>query len=137
MYEQSTSPDLPGGTERVLVVDDDEVIAGMQGRILRDLGYDVVAASSGSRVLDMFKADPGAFDAVLTDISMPGMSGLVLSEHLRSIRSEIPIILWTGYSEMIDEEIAKSMGIAEFIMKPLFKSELASTVRRAMDTGPA
>jgi PAS domain S-box-containing protein len=131
----SAPSQLPGGSERLLVVDDDEVIAGMQGRVLRELGYDVVAASSGPRALEMFKADPGAFDAVLTDISMPGMSGLVLSRHLRSMRSEIPIILCTGYSEMIDEKMAKSMGINELIMKPLFKGELAGTVRRVLDAG--
>ncbi len=120
---------LKRGKERILFVDDEELLATMGGRILENLGYAVTVVVRSNDALDTFKANPQAFDVVITDQSMPEMSGVELSMQLLKIRPDIPIILFTGYSKKINEEEAIRMGIKKYLTKPFNMSGLAQCVR--------
>jgi CheY-like chemotaxis protein len=100
---------------------------------LERLGYDVVAVSNSSEALEIFNDDPEIFDLVITDQSMPGLTGIRLSTELLRIRPDIPIILCTGFSETITREIALKAGVKEFIMKPLIKREIAAVIRHVLE----
>ncbi|MBI5186849.1 MAG: response regulator [Nitrospinae bacterium] len=124
---------VPRGTERVLIVDDEEMIIQMGQKILAGLGYRTQATTSGLEALELFRADPFRFDLVITDQTMPKITGEALAGEMLRIRPDLPIILCTGFSYVINEEKAKAMGIREFVMKPLLVRELAEAVRRALD----
>ena len=124
---------IPGGKERVIFVDDENILAEMGREMLEGLGYEVIAATSSASVLEIFRAQPDRFDLVITDMTMPGMTGKELATELLGIRSDIPIILCTGYSEIISEDEAKSMGVREFATKPLNLRSMAELVRKALD----
>jgi nitrogen-specific signal transduction histidine kinase/ActR/RegA family two-component response regulator len=124
---------LPRGYERILVVDDEEVIAQLTQKTLDRLGYTVTAVSNSRKALDLFSDDPSNYDLVITDQTMPGMTGDQLALKILSLRADIPIILCTGFSHVIDEAQAKAMRIREFIMKPIVGRDLAITVRRVLD----
>jgi signal transduction histidine kinase/ActR/RegA family two-component response regulator len=124
---------IPGGKERILFVDDEQVLVYMQQEVLERLGYDVVAVSNSSEALEIFNDDPEIFDLVITDQSMPGLTGIRLSTELLRIRPDIPIILCTGFSETITREIALKAGVKEFIMKPLIKREIAAVIRHVLE----
>ena len=100
--------------------------------VLRRLGYTVVAKRSGREALETFRED-GAFDLVITDQTMPEMTGVMLAAELLKLRPDLPVILCTGYSESVSRETAQEVGIREFLMKPLSKRELAKAVRRALE----
>lgn len=121
------------GKERILFVDDEEMLVYMQQEILERLGYDVVAVSNSSEALDIFKEDPEIFDLVITDQSMPGMTGIRLAKELMKIKPEIPIILCTGFSESVTRQDALASGIKEFIMKPVIKREIAGVIRKVLN----
>ena len=123
---------LPMGAEQILFVDDEEVLANTGQAMLERLGYKVAVRTSSVEALEAFRAQPEKFDMVVTDQTMPNMTGVELTKELRQIRPDIPIILCTGYSEMIDEEKAKEMGIS-FVLKPIVMSEIANTVREVLD----
>ena len=131
--DEPTSRPVPKGKERILFVDDEEILVEMAEGILDRLGYKVVCATGSADALQMFTKDPQAFDLVITDHTMPEMTGAVLAQKLKEIRPDIPLILCTGYSETISQEKAESMGIHGFVMKPLSKNELAEIVRRVLD----
>ncbi len=97
--------------------------------MLEKLGYKVTGLTSSADVLDIFKKKPDNFDVVLTDMTMPRMTGLELSRELLSIRSNIPIILSTGFNENITEEKAKAAGIRELILRPFRKMELSKKIQ--------
>ena len=122
---------LPTGTERILLVDDEEPIVELGQAVLRRLGYTVVAKRSGKEALETFSKD-SAFDLVVTDQTMPEMTGVMLAAELLKLRPDLPVILCTGYSESVSRETAQEVGIREFLMKPLSKRELAAAVRRAI-----
>ncbi|HEY3278771.1 MAG TPA: PAS domain-containing protein [Syntrophorhabdaceae bacterium] len=124
---------LPGGSERILFVEDEEMLVEWGRITLERLGYRVTAAADSARALDLFSTDPSRFDLVITDQNMPGITGAHLSEEILKIRPDIPIILSTGHSDAISPEKAKAIGIKEFLMKPLSRSELAAAVRRVLD----
>lgn len=124
---------MPRGWERILFIDDEEVLVEMGQEMLTALGYQATGIRGSMEALERFRSDPDRFDLVITDMTMPRMTGTVLSRHLLQIRSDIPIILCTGYSEIITEEEAKKLGIREFIMKPLFMKDLALAIRRVLD----
>jgi len=124
---------LPTGHERILVVDDEKMIAALMVRILGNLGYRVTYKNGSSETLETFTAAPGDFDLVITDQSMPGMSGLELAGKLLELRPDLPVILCTGFSSKVSEEAAKNVGIREIIFKPLEKKKLALAVRRVLD----
>ncbi len=133
----NTPPDplpLPSGTERVLFVDDETMLVDMSGQILQRLGYQVTACTSSLEALQHFQRDPAAFDLVITDMTMPRMTGKELAVELLKINPQLPIILCTGFSETITEEAAKRLGIQAFILKPIVMSDLAKTMRKVLDS---
>ncbi len=121
------------GTEHILFVDDENFQADMGKRLLARLGYRVTAKRTASRPSDLFHHAPDDFDLVITDMTMPAMTGDVLAEKIISIRPDIPVIVCTGYSEKIDKEIVKKIGIKELAMKPLAMKDLAEMLRRVLD----
>lgn len=126
---------LPRGKERILVVDDEPLVVEMTAETLKRLGYKVTAANSGPEGWTKFEHDPHRFDLVITDHVMPEITGMRLAEKMLELRRDIPIILCTGYSEMVSAEKARAAGIREFLMKPLMIQELAYIVRRVLDMG--
>ncbi len=131
--EREKKKDLPRGTEKILFVDDEKNIVNVGSQILRRLGYQVAVATSAQSALEIFEKNPDEFDLIITDQTMPRMNGDELARKILAIKPEIPIILCTGYSEVVSKEKAKQMGIAEFLMKPLFSGDLAGVVRRVLD----
>ena len=101
--------------------------------IFENLGYKVTAVSSSIDALDKFQKAPDDFDLLVTDMTMPKMTGIELSKNILLIRKNIPIVLLTGFNKQINEKKAKEIGIHDFIMKPVHTSELAGAVRRALD----
>jgi len=122
-----------GGHERVLVVDDEKAIVEIGQEILQHLGYEVVVRTSSVEALELFRAQPERFDLVITDMTMPNMTGDKLAVELMRIRPDIPVILCTGFSERITKEKAESMGIREFLLKPLVMNDLARVIHRVID----
>jgi PAS domain S-box-containing protein len=123
----------PTGTERILFIDDEQVLVDLAKRMMEGLGYSLVAKTSSIEALELFRQDPDGFDLVVTDMTMPGLMGDQLAEKLLEIRKDIPIILYTGYSEHISDEKAKKIGIKKYIIKPLEIRELACSVRDVLD----
>ncbi len=130
--EPESAVPLPVGTEQILFVDDEEFQVDVGKQILERLGYNVVTRTSSLEALEAFKNDPNGFDLVITDQTMPNMTGKDLAKEMLSKRSDIPIILCTGFSEQIDEVKAKEMGIS-FVMKPIVLSQIANTIREVLD----
>ena len=124
---------VPGGTERILFVDDEHMLVEWGQATLERLGYTVTAVTDSAEALRIFSSDPTRFDLVITDHTMSGMTGVQLAKELLKIKPDIPIILCTGHSETVSPEIAKEAGIREYLMKPLAKQELAQAVRRVLD----
>ena len=124
---------LPQGTERILFVDDEPAIVKMGARILEGLGYSVTATTSSIEAIEVFEANPDDFDLVITDMTMPKMTGDNLAVELMKIRPGLPVILCTGYSNKISDETAFEMGIKAFAYKPMDKSALLKTVRKVLD----
>lgn len=129
--EESEGP-VPTGSERILFIDDEETIADIGRQMLERLGYEVVAMTSSIEALELFKAQPEKFDLVITDMTMPHMTGDKLAQELMKIRPDIPVILCTGHSRLVSDEKAKDMGIRAFVMKPILKRAMAETVRKAL-----
>ena len=117
------------GNERILFVDDEEMLAMMGGRILEQLGYEVTTKINSNEALATFISDPQGFDLVITDQSMPEMSGAELVMQLLKIRPDIPIILCTGYSKKVTEEDAEKIGIKKYLTKPFDTRKLAEIIR--------
>jgi len=124
---------LPWGKERVLFIDDEPSIANLGRKCLERFGYDVTIRQSSLEALELFRNDPKRFDLLVTDMTMPHMTGDELAKEILSIRPDIPIVLCTGYSKRISDIKAKEIGIRAFVMKPLTQHELASAVRRVLD----
>jgi nitrogen-specific signal transduction histidine kinase/ActR/RegA family two-component response regulator len=120
---------IPGGSERLLFVDDEEMLVDVHQEILERLGYNVAAVRSGLEALELFSEDPEIFDLVITDHAMPGMTGIELSRKLLKIRPEIPIILCTGLTKSTICQEAKDAGISEFVMKPIIMKDLDGLIR--------
>jgi PAS domain S-box-containing protein len=131
---ESASPlDVPTGKERILLVDDEEPVLRSERITLESLGYTVIAVAKSDEALNLFRAHPSDFNLVITDQTMPGMTGSALSMELMQIKREIPIILCTGFSEAIDEDKTKAQGIRDFVMKPFTTKEMAEAIRRVLD----
>ena len=124
---------LPEGNERILLVDDEESIIYVGRLRLERLGYKVEARMNPVEALEIFRADPDRFDLVITDMTMPQMNGDQLVKEVLKIHPDMPTILCTGFSERIDEEKAKSIGIRKYIEKPINSSKLAKIVRKVLD----
>jgi len=123
---------LTRGNEKILLVDDEEQLTGMGKRMLQRLGYTVFTENSSTEALKIFRNDPYGFDIIITDMTMPNMTGDKLAIEMMNIRPDIPIILCTGFSESITDEQAKEIGIREFIMKPMVLSDLSEKIRRVL-----
>jgi len=124
---------IQGGTERILLVDDEEAIVRMEQQMLDRLGYEVTTRTGSVDALEAFKANPDRYDLIITDMTMPNMTGILLSKEIKRIRPEIPIIICTGFSDQINEEKCKAMGIQGYVMKPIVGSEIADTIREVLD----
>jgi PAS domain S-box-containing protein len=132
-YRPHEEEKLPSGTERILFVDDELPIAKMGSQTLERLGYQVAVRTASIEALELFRSKPNHFDMVITDMTMPNMTGDSLVIELMKIRPDIPVILCTGYSKKISDESASEMGIKAFIYKPVVKADLAKTVRKVLD----
>ncbi len=128
---------LPTGRERVLVVDDEPQLASALKKMLERLGYRVETCTSGGEALEAIRhrSDEPPFDLVITDMTMPGISGKDLARELHRLYPGLPVILCTGFSEKIDAEGARAAGCRAFLMKPVALRELAVAVREALDLG--
>jgi CheY-like chemotaxis protein len=124
------------GKERILLIDDEDQIINIEQQILERLGYQVTPKTDSQEALEEFAAQPDRFDLVITDMTMPKMTGDQLARRMMEIKPRIPVILCTGYSETISEEKALAMGIDKFVMKPIVKDVLASTIRSVLDNRP-
>jgi len=120
------------GNERILFVDDEDFQADIGQRMLGRLGYRVTARTSSIEALDLFRQTPDEFDLVITDMTMPDMTGDVLARKLIAIRPDIPIIVCTGYSERINPDIVKEIGIRELAMKPVVMKDIAQMIERVL-----
>jgi PAS domain S-box-containing protein len=127
------SESLPKGSERVLFIDDEEAIANMARGVLEQLGYAVVAETDSSKALEVFRSSPGSFDVVVTDLTMPRMTGLELADKLKAVRPEVLIILYSGSIAPSLWEEAQRVGIKGFLSKPIGARDLAEAVRRVLD----
>ena len=125
--------EIPHGSETILFIDDEKVITDMMQQIFLKLGYKVETRLEPLEALDLFKSKPEYFDLVITDMTMPHMTGVALSKKLMDIRSDIPVIICTGHSSLIDEEKAKKLGIAGFVMKPVSMATIAKKIRKVLD----
>ncbi len=123
----------PTGSESILYIDDDRDLASLGKYHLERLGYKVEAQTNAVEALHAFRKSPEKFHLVITDMNMPHMSGEMLSRGIMQIRPEIPIIMCTGFSEKIDEERARSIGLKEFILKPVKFDDLAKIIRNILD----
>ena len=124
--------ETPQGTESVLLVDDEAVLLDVGEQILSSLGYRVTALSDAVEACEVFGKNPAAFDLVITDQTMPQFTGYELAQRLMEIRTDIPIILCTGYSDLVTAETALAGGIKAFVIKPLNRLAIAETIRRAL-----
>ena len=125
---------MTGGNERILIVDDEEMLVELNKLRLSGLGYDVLATTSSTDALELFKKDPDSIDLVITDQSMPVLTGIELAAEMLKIRAEIPIVLYAGYSQTISQEKAEEAGIRTFLVKPTDFEEVAKTIRSILDT---
>ena len=133
--ETNLNQDKPiqGGNERILFVDDEAHIVNMAQLILASLGYKVTAVTSSLEALEIFRTAPDNFDLVLTDMTMPIMTGAELSRKILDIRPDFPVILCTGFSEGINKDMLEDIGIRICLNKPINKSKLAETIRNILD----
>ena len=122
-----------GGFERILFVDDEPAIQTLGKRLLGDLGYEVVTCSNAGDALGLFRSQPDRFDIVITDMTMPGMTGDQMASEMLQTRPGLPVIVCTGFSELINRERARELGIQAFLMKPFLKSEVAPIIRELLD----
>jgi len=136
-----TAPDLldindtppPGGSERILLVDDEKEVLLVEEELLNSLGYHIESFSKPHEALEYFQTKPDMFDLILTDMTMPKMTGDVLAIEILKIRPDIPIILCTGFSEILNKEEALSIGIKDYLNKPIGIHNLALTLRTILD----
>jgi PAS domain S-box-containing protein len=131
--DKGTQEVLPKGTEHILYVDDEPALVDIGKKMLESLGYQVVTRTSSIEALGFFRAQPDRFDLVITDMTMPQITGDKLSEKLIAIRKDIPIILCTGFSYRITEEEINTIGIKGLLMKPIIRTDLAQMVRQVLD----
>jgi PAS domain S-box-containing protein len=132
-----TPPAVPepvrGGTERLILIDDEEIIVHLAAEVLKDLGYTVASFSDSKLAWDTFAARPDDYDLVITDMSMPHLSGLQLTEKIRKIRPATPVILCSGYGETVMKDKALAMGVSRYLQKPLDMDILARILRELLD----
>jgi CheY-like chemotaxis protein len=132
MEKSVSSSTLATGSERILMVDDELALVEISKQLLTRLGYQTETRTSSVEALALFRDNPQRFDLVISDMTMPNMTGDKLAKEMMAIRPDIPIILCTGYSERLTEAQAKELGIKAFIMKPLVVGDLAGIIRKVL-----
>ncbi len=134
--EDTPTDEMPaGGTERILVVDDEAVLLKMLDRMLSSLGYDVTCKQDSREALQSFIDAPSDVDLVITDMTMPELTGIQLARELLHVRPDLPVILCTGFSALISEESAAAIGIKKLVMKPVVRRDMAEAIRGVLDGG--
>ncbi len=123
-----------GTGQRVLYVDDDEALVRLMTRVLKRLGYQISGCMSPQEALAIFAASPADFDVVVTDVSMPALSGFELAAELRKLRRDIPILMTSGYVRPEDREVAREQGVRELLLKPYTAAELGAALARVFST---
>lgn len=131
--EVHPSESIPTGHERILIVDDEEMISDITRQRLERLGYQAITSNNSKEALELFRSNKDGFDLVITDQTMPHMTGEHMARELMDIRPDIPIIITTGYSSQLNEKKAAQIGIKALLMKPVDKISLAKTVRKVLD----
>lgn len=129
----SETATMRGGSEKILFVDDEELIVEWGKAALERLGYQVIAVMDSVQALQSFSEDPHAFDLIIADQTMPGLTGLEFAKKALAIRPGMPIILCTGHSETVSADHAKEAGVRAFLIKPLARAELAAAIRKALN----
>jgi two-component system, cell cycle sensor histidine kinase and response regulator CckA len=124
---------LPRGSENVLLVEDEKDILEILEQMLTHLGYTVVSTTSGAEALEIFMSSPNRFDMMITDQTMPGMTGLRLAEEVNRVRPELPLLLCSGFGEIIDNEELRKVGARSLLVKPFNASQIALKVREVLD----
>jgi CheY-like chemotaxis protein len=124
----------PTGHERILLVDDEEMIVEMAQALLENLGYQVTGVSDSLKALELFRQNPNGNDLIITDQTMAAMTGCTFAKEVRKQREDIPIILCTGLMEAVAEEQAHQTGLQEFLMKPYVVGELSRTLPKVLDS---
>jgi two-component system cell cycle sensor histidine kinase/response regulator CckA len=125
--------EIARGDERILVVDDEDAIAQLIYKMLEPLGYKVTTFTSSIEALEIFPKQPNNFDLIITDMTMPKMTGMELSQEVLKIAPDIPIIICTGFSNLITNEKALNIGAKQLIMKPVIKRDMAKAIREVLD----
>lgn len=139
MAVESTSQDrtvpqeLRMGNERILIVDDEPIIVKFSTKLLKQLGYRVTGHTSSIKAIQAFKDDPFAYDLIVTDMTMPGFSGIQLARQAHEIRPDIPVILCTGFSDQVNAENINTMDIQGFLSKPIESYDLSQTIQNVLD----
>ncbi|SHO52365.1 ATP-binding protein [Desulfopila aestuarii] len=131
--EKESADLIQGGHERIFFIDDEQVLAELGKNMLERLGYTVTIETSSTDALETIRKQPDQFDLIITDQTMPGMTGSDLARRILQIRPAMPIIICTGFSSQITEEKSKMIGIKGFAMKPLATKDIASLIRRVLD----
>jgi two-component system cell cycle sensor histidine kinase/response regulator CckA len=130
---EKAEQDIPRGNERILLVEDDAYLAEAEKKMLEELGYKVTALTSSVEALEIFQKLPDRFDIIIADYAMPKMTGLQMIRKIRSISPDIPVIICTGYSKVVQQQKIASLGIGEIIMKPIELGYIASSIRRLLE----
>ncbi len=131
---QATVQPLPGvGSERILLIDDEELVVSVASEMLGSLGYQVVMSQRSIDALELFRSQPDLFHLIITDQTMPGMTGLDLAKEFQKIRADIPIILCTGFSDEDISKKARNLGIHKILSKPFVLNELGAAIREILD----
>ncbi|PQP35054.1 hypothetical protein C6A37_04535 [Desulfobacteraceae bacterium SEEP-SAG9] len=133
LLEPEQKVEIPKGTEKILFVDDEKGFIDVVQQMLDRLGYKVTARTSSIEALEAFRNKPDAFDLIITDLTMPNMTGIELAKEIMKIHPSIPIVLCTGFSDQISESKAKEIGIRAFVMKPIDMSMIAKVIRDVLD----
>lgn len=133
VIEEDKKTEIKKGRERVLFVDDEDAAITAMKKILIRLGYTAITSNSSTDALNIFKGNPAGFDLLITDMTMPGITGLQLIKEVRAIRPDMPVILCTGYSDQIDDQKAELAGVNEFMIKPLSMQDIAGAIRRVLE----
>jgi len=134
MAEDKTSYEpIPTGTEKVLVVDDEERALSLMKTIMERLGYNVTALNGSLKALELFKKEPHQYDLILTDLIMPDLTGDKLVLEIIAIRPDMPVIIISGFTDAIDNDKFKQTSNKAFMSKPFKPQELAKTIRQVLD----
>ncbi|MBI9082024.1 MAG: response regulator [Desulfobacterales bacterium] len=135
--ETSANAPLPRGHGCILLVDDEPALVNVGSKMMTRLGYEVVSHTSSRDALEAFQQDPGRFDLVITDQTMPAMTGMELARAIMGVRPDQPVIICTGYSETVSKETARAVGIRDFLYKPMSTRQIAETLHRVLSDKPS